>query len=518
MTISRKVDGPLIARLILDSSGGMYGTMRNILQTDRRRRLELIELLYESNEEWITLKKLSTTLACSERVLKKDIAVLKDSIAEPFLQTSVNGVRLLFSSNIGIEKIYQAALKDTSAFQLLEALMYDESKSLDEMAESLFISPSTLYRTIKKLNRSLSSFDLQVKMNPCRLAGSERNIRYFYSLYFLERYSYLEWPFETIDLAVFEQFLLLAASIAKVTLNFPDFVKLKYWTAIAMIRIRNNHYTEIKTSSFSQLIPDLSSYRAFLKPFEQAFDIPLNKETLEQLFRVFLKKEYAFSYSSLFQKTQKDPLVKRSLTFLSKSLDELSEKSGIPLKNKEHLLLDIHNISYMVGQKRLGTNFILYDQKSFFIQMMKKQYSDFMRLIDSILSEYEAEIETEVNEAFHNELLYTLIIHWEGLVFELFKNKKVPKILIVSSFDLEHAKLLQDLVEVSFKDEISVDYWKEPQLSAEQLEESDYDIVITNFSIENIRKKTVIWINNVPTKKDWEDIRSAVEYEKSRLS
>lgn len=96
-------------------------------------------------------------------------------------------------------------------------LIYDETKTVFELAEELYISSSTLFRLIKKLNLSLADYYVQVQTNPCKLISeNEESIRYFYISYFSERYNNLEWPFKTINQTIFEQLLTF---IAKKTIS-----------------------------------------------------------------------------------------------------------------------------------------------------------------------------------------------------------------------------------------------------------------------------------------------------------
>lgn len=486
--------------------------MREILQTDRRRRLELIELLYTYHGKWVTFKELAAKMDYSERVLKKDIAELKNSSSDFSLETSRSGIRLLFSPNSGIEKIYQSILKESFAFQFIEYLLYDETKSVEEMAELLFVSPSTLYRMIRKMNHSLKVFSVQISVSPCMIKGSEKDIRYFYSHYFLERYSYLDWPFRTIELENFEEFILFFITFTEVTISFPSFVRLKYMTAINLIRTRSQHYVKNNgPTNFSEIIPDMAQYKSLFEPIEKNLQIPVNDYTIEQLFMNFVRNDFSISYSRLLEKVEKDSFTRRSFELLSVLVDELASTFRIPLTNREELLLALCNASSVIDKKPAAPDYILFNKKKHFFDYLNNDHFSFMVFAEQSLSNYLEKIEKGHHDVMKHELLYLLITHWNNLIQELFKNQKIVSLLIISNYGTEHSKMLKDIMELHFKDLVSVNVYTEPQLSIEKLQSSRYDILIANFSLDPIQKKDVLCIEDIPTKRDLSHIRETVE-------
>ena len=80
--------------------------MRNLLSSKERRQLELMEFLVTSHE-WIHLKSLAEKFLCTERILKQDLAELREIFPQVTIHSSTNGIRAHFSKEASIEDIYR---------------------------------------------------------------------------------------------------------------------------------------------------------------------------------------------------------------------------------------------------------------------------------------------------------------------------------------------------------------------------------------------------------------------------
>ncbi|WP_313469101.1 M protein trans-acting positive regulator PRD domain-containing protein [Carnobacterium sp.] len=487
--------------------------MRDILEKYEQRKLELFETLYFC-EDWMTIPTLAKKLLCSERTVKQDITSLKESLPDEYLQTSHRGIRLFLPTHISIEMIYRSVLKESANFNLLESLFHDETKTLEEMADFLYTSPTTLIRAIKKINLALNDYSLQIQTNPCQLIGPEANIRSFYICYFMESYTHFEWPYPTIDQKVFDNFLILAAKFVHFQWNFSDFERVKHWIAVSLIRTQKGHYVEIKQNDLTKYIPDLSKFHFILKPLEKKMNISFRPQFIEQVFAVFLNNSYVFTYDQLIKESETDPELKKSVDLLSGLLDTLSKQVGIPIPNKEHLLLDLYNLTKMVSRPNnhiRKVTYILFDQKEFFVHSLEEDIPDFVRLAKKQINTYKKKMDLIFSKHSVDELVYTLIIHWENLFIELHKQRKKAKVLIISTYDLEHAQLIRDVIDIHYHDNVTSEIYLEPRLSLKQLKKMEYDVLITTTSFEPIQDKKIICIQNIPTEKNLREIKLAID-------
>src|SRR5699024_8837343 len=172
--------------------------MRQLLNQSEKRQLLTIEILYQQ-KDWVTLSELSKRLNCSVRVLKDDVAHFKNNFKQFTIETSNNGIRLNVNENAGLISLYQYILDHSMAFNLLENIFLNEKKTIAELTEVLYVSSSTIYRLVDLLNNRLEDKNMHIETNPCRIVGSEEEIRYFFYNYFHEKYSSLAWPYKSIN-------------------------------------------------------------------------------------------------------------------------------------------------------------------------------------------------------------------------------------------------------------------------------------------------------------------------------
>lgn len=492
--------------------------MREVLDASERRKLEVLEYLYFTGS-WVTLKELAQKTVSSERILKQDMLQLRDYFSVEVLQTSHLGIRLVLPPHRDRDDLYRYFLSNSLAFKFIEMLIYDETKTVFELAEELYVSSSTLFRLIKKLNVSLAAYYVQVQTNPCKLISeNEESIRYFYISYFSERYNNLEWPFKTINQNFFEQFLVFIAKINNIPLNFADFKRLKLWTAIPYLRIKQGHYVSMKSSNYSNMIPDCSRFQPLTGEIEKKLAITLDKNFIEQVFSIFINNDFKFSYESLLEDTKTDSAVKERVSYHATLLHNLSNQIGIPIPNYQHLLKELFNISHFVFKSKEGEYpppYILFNSKKYFVQSMEDMFPDFIALAFSNLKKYEKKTNENYSETARYEIIYTLLVHWDHLIPELYNKKDKVRLLIVSDFDIEHAKMIQDLLHRYLKHEIITILYTNPIFSLKYLNNNTYDILITTFTLPfdvDTIEKSCICIRNVPTKDNITAIAQAIEY------
>lgn len=483
--------------------------MRNLLQKNERRHLEMIEILHAKNT-WITLKELSQNLEYSTRILKADIAYLKENFKEFSIETSYKGIRIMFKEHTGIQAIYQKKLKESLAFQLLEYIFLNEGKNSEELSEVFFVSLSTLHRLTKKIDHALETYHgINLISNPYKVIGAENRIRYFYSQYFSERNLCLEWPFSTIDEPVFEQFLLFFIEYTKIPVDFATFRKLKIVTAVNLIRVQRNHYVENNETNFSEIIPDLSIYKEFFRPIEEKLNIAIDNKMVHQLFAGFVQKGFSLNYERLNEKTQNDEKIKEEVDFLSKFLSKLSQKNSISLNNEKDIILALHNASNSIGHKS-QSGYILFDKKQHFSNAIKQTYPEFFAQMYDGLKNYMRKLNKSVTEISIHSLIYILFTHWENLIAELQRKLDSIKILIISSYDINHAKMIKDLIAFEFPEQLSIDLYDGIELSLATLKNLPYDIVVANLPLPNLKSPYCICIESIPTNDDIEKIKNKI--------
>lgn len=128
--------------------------MRNLLKSTEIRRLNFIEILTKESG-WITTNQIAKNLNCSTRIIKEDIIFFKENNFGFNIERSYLGLRIHYQANNSIKTFYQANLNNSPAFKLLEIMFFNDDLKLTDLQDQLFVSHSSLYRLIKKINTSL---------------------------------------------------------------------------------------------------------------------------------------------------------------------------------------------------------------------------------------------------------------------------------------------------------------------------------------------------------------------------
>ena len=145
----------------------------------------------------------------------------------------------------------------------------------------------------------------------------------------------------------------------------------------------------------------------------------------------------------------------------------------------------------------MSTEFILFDQKGNTIRNFQNIFPKFVSDVKKELSHYLETLEVCSSSMMVNHLSYTFITHTKHLVLNLLQNQPKLKVLVMSNFDQYHAKSVAETLSYYCSNNFELEVWTELELSKESLEESPYDIIISNFIIPPIENKRLIYSNNI---------------------
>lgn len=99
-----------------------------------------------------TIAELATTINCSPRIIKADITNLREFHSDLTFETGYFGTKVLKDSTLAVQSIYTQIISETLTYKFFEEIFFDESYSVDELAEKFYVSSSTIYRTIAQIN------------------------------------------------------------------------------------------------------------------------------------------------------------------------------------------------------------------------------------------------------------------------------------------------------------------------------------------------------------------------------
>jgi len=206
----------------------------------------------------------------------------------------------------------------------------------------------------------------------------------------------------------------------------------------------------------------------------------------------FIDEEVFLSYAKT------DSYVKKSYRLFGELVDQVSREYNLQIDNKDNLIWHLHNTAHLYRQE-LSTEFILFDQKGNTIRNFQNIFPKFVSDVKKELSHYLETLEVCSSSMMVNHLSYTFITHTKHLVLNLLQNQPKLKVLVMSNFDQYHAKSVAETLSYYCSNNFELEVWTELELSKESLEESPYDIIISNFIIPPIENKRLIYSNNINT-------------------
>ncbi|MES5896782.1 helix-turn-helix domain-containing protein [Bacillus cereus group sp. RP43] len=480
--------------------------MRNILNKNLLRHLTFLEILY-SERDWITLGNIAKRIKCSEKVLRNDIKLINDDF-EPFqIDTSSRGILLTYPPHLSRDYIYQKVLSISPEFSFIERIFFNETYDLETIAEELFISSSSLKRIIKRINRCLEKYSMQIKSNPCTIIGEEENIRNLIIHYIYEKYGVYENPFPYIQLAALDQLLVYGIKKNYVLNNFPDLTNLKYRLMVNIIRLKNNHSININQKVLDNIDISILENENFCQLFKNRFHLELNKENLLQLFHSFLDNKYAFTYKQLEKKV--DNRIENAhiiVPKIKKLLRIISNEINIPIQNERQIILKFYNLQYILNKP----TYILHEKRRYFAENNAHELSQLIFILKKELNKFKYHKNFKWTPSFFNEAFYILITNWEKISISLKSSIPTIELGLFCDSDIAHTLLIKDIIDYQFGNLVCTHVIEELNIDAFKKASKKYDLIITNISGINDIELPIICINTVPFMSDISKIQKQI--------
>lgn len=467
--------------------------MRNLLSTKDQRQLRLMEILIQ-NRNWMRLHELADNLRCTERILKSDLNELRTAFPTIDIQSSINGIMIDLDMQTSVEDVYQHFLAHSQSFQLLEYMFFNEGLPIYRTVENLHSSNANLYRLGRNITKTLSSqFQIELSFTPTEIRGNEIDIRYFYAQYFSERYYFLDWPFSDIpeeDLTEFADFFY---KITNYPMRFSIYRMYKLMLAISIHRVKNGHFIDLPNHFYQDYYPVLMNLPDFedkLAYFSQQFGLEMTPDIIAQIFISFLQNDIFLDPQDFFNSLEENSEAKYSYQLLSQILERLAKQFKITFTNRDELIWHLHNTAFFERQEIFSTP-ILFEQKALTIKKFNVYFPDFMESARQELAQYRQAIGQHDHPEQLEHLMYTILTHAENLSTQLLENRPPIKVLLISNFDHALSLTLMDMLTYYCNNRFTFDIWDELKTSPEILNQTDYDIIVSNFYIPGITKKFI---------------------------
>ena len=479
--------------------------MRELLSVQSVRQLELLEYLLKSGE--VTLAEVSNATGYASRTLWQDIKEINEFLKPMEIETTSKGVELIIPAAYSVRAVYRRVLCQSREYNLLEYLLFNEGQSLEELADNLYISLSTLRRMITTMNEKLAKFDIKIAVAPARVIGDEPRVSQFYVALFTEKY------YELADFLKKGEFQTLNLLLQKITkegkmnLSFSDLQKLRILGYVRIVRLRYGHEIPLDETDMKLL----HNYKflkepVFLTQFMATFNMQMNEHVLLQMYQVLYGKEYFYSYQHLEEVITEDKHKKKVFAAIGELIESLGEEFSISTENTERLQISLYNMLRLSEYRY----FIIYSRSRQFIEGFDLDNPNVLNIFEekmAILERHGLELPNHI----YDDVIYTLMTEWPDFLEKLESFVPDIKIGLLFDTDRDHVEFIHTILRKYSKQRLTIVV---PNLSSTmmgQLREKDIDLLITDIPHLAIRGVEIICVEEYPSKRDWKNILEAQE-------
>ena len=472
--------------------------MNILLSKKEQDLLFLLEELTKHND-WIEIPVLAEKLNFSIEELQEHLSRLEQLFPNLLIRSTKEGIQLQFDFQNTLDPRI-AIFEQSTTYSFLHRLFFKEGQGLEQICQALSTNPEQIEEIIRRLNTLLPQhYNINIQPSPLSMMGTEEDIRAFYLDYFIQSYTFLDWPFPSISEEALTQLIQLFLKAQQVSPNLSSLRQIKYTLAINLERLNKGRFIEnpspLLTSHYSSL-RQIPQFEQDIKKLAKKLDFEATKETLEQLFSNPVKS------LQITNKPNNGALgdihhIQKSYRLLSQILEELAKEFHLQIENREELIWLLH-----------------YTAQSDFFHLLSDQSLDKQRFL--ILSNYQAEFPKLFEVSQHKfqsyltemglenksiklqELVYTFSIQGQRILVQLLQKLPKIRVLVISHLDSHHAQNLIDTLTHYGNNLYLFDSWEQSTLSFSIFNQIPHDIVITTFPVTN-SPKPIICSRNLST-------------------
>ncbi|MBP1040306.1 helix-turn-helix domain-containing protein [Vagococcus sp. BWB3-3] len=474
--------------------------MISLLTSSEKRQLQLLDFLNRSITWW-KIDTLASELQVSDNKIRKDIEKLlafsqtEDNVFEILLDP-LKGVYLKTDAQTSIQLIQSKYVKQTVSYQLIDALVQSNEISLNDLLTKLYLSRSTLYRHVRRLNKVLAKNKLEISVPSADLVGEEAAIREFLYYFYWSVADDGDWPFKTIT----------SDTVYLSVKDYTDFGNIKY-SKVEVIQVMFRLAINFMRHSQKKFIQSMAGVE-YVDPYRKAYIasvsdlmpaiIPPDYRQNEENFLRLLIVSYPFlderhlDYQKINRWYQKQNGQAYQLMFaIRQQLVAVStDKPLVDNPILEFRLLAICIYSMVFPQLHLQ------------LSATRNKNQQFVNRLPEVYNKVSKVITPE--KGGRNDLLLAEVyrVLEKSELIQLFQPLLYVKLRCVKS-PLTEPDLKRELLNRA-KQKLSVDITKDNQQST-----FSYDVFISDMRIpytEQVKSKRFYLWQTQPTERDWEEI------------
>ncbi|WP_430603384.1 hypothetical protein IGJ02_000789 [Enterococcus sp. DIV0724b] len=482
--------------------------MERLLSPSMHRRVLLLNLL-NGPKSWVTSDYLAESINCSKKTIMLDCQYIEDRWSDYLtIETSrKHGIRLITSPHRSIHEIYIEIMQESNAFSLLESIFFDPMQPASFWEKNLFLSNSSLYRLSNIISSALKDRNIQMSRSPYFVHGKdERQIRYFFTCYFIEVYGIREWPFHLDREKVFR----LSNKINKkfeLELNDSQIVHLAYSIAVTIIRERQGFLIQNRKdpiNSFVKTTIDVKKYQADVEEIAAPLNVVLPDNWYEDFcYSIFW---WDFGWDNEQEKLNVIHQAENLVTTIKEALSiSISEQSRVSI---------VRLIEYIYAKHKMFPykKFMVYDRYLYSSRAIKQNFIVFTEVVKKALGVLEDKMKFPWKSMYLDSILHEMAIRWQDLSKLTDEMRHQLSVLVLSDLGKEHAQLLSSVLKENFRNKVNL-FVQESHFYDQLVGGSDqnYDLYVSNYAIETVAEEVNMIVEDIPSFKNITDLRKYID-------
>ncbi|MBC1293251.1 helix-turn-helix domain-containing protein [Listeria booriae] len=469
-----------------------------------KRQIKLLQAIYEANYP-ITLDEIADDFGTSKRTLFRDMKDLEHVLPEDNIVefSTVSGYTINHAHLI--EDLVAQVSEQSPLYTIVNNVYEEIFLTIDEWADDLFLSTSTLYRYLGYLKKVLKEFKLDLTLTPVAIVGEEVNIRHFYFHFFYNTndISSMNRPTEKHQKIFRESYRFFSevTSHRVATLHRSSL----YWIMVTTKRLEQGH-TITLDSSLKSIVRHLRAYE-FMPQFGPIYFPDIEKQYVtedEILYATLLTLDnYVYEKGELYE--TEDLLDKENLEVIHRFLVRAFAALEKELPEKETLSLYVLYLRNLFFLTKLTP---LFQKNSMEVNKLIKHrhpviYMKWLEILN----------DDPIKKKFGIEYAEDVAVNLAMFTYFSQHGKSDKKKHVLFTFDGKKAytNYLEILVNSFVNQNVKVTFLVNQHITSKIIEDLDVDIVIYNYKEDSEQLDCVKYrTERMPTEHDWERINNLI--------
>jgi hypothetical protein len=469
-------------------------SIEQVLDSTTLLEIELIQILENSTQKWVSTKEVSEYLQISTgsalRIIERtneNIEIL-DIEGISFLVSKGKGISLEIEPDKDVQVLISLLMARSPIIQLMDSIFKEEVRSITQYAQEHFMSEATVRRNISKIREYVEKFDLSISRVNATLEGDEKQIRLVMMTFYWRIYGGLSWPFDMVDekdMAQLTEYLLESLISSEKNISFLFIRQIEYYFAEAILRTRKKNMISTNDARLS-VIAVGSRYERLVEAMKENNNRLVNVSEPELMFHYAVSLSMSSVYHLLKPETvrtimadherRKTPIAE-SMNLALEKLDDyfpVAESKFIQNKEVSAALFNAHCFAYLFKGFNSDMNGRVYTY--YFSRNYPNLTGRIYDFIDHLYhsSKNEIFLEKDFLVMPYMEIITQTI---DPIYFE-------EKIMIVIETELPMMleKYIIQRIEFIFKDKFNLQFVS----ISEKYDIAEIDVVLTTMAIENL--------------------------------